>query len=62
MKSQVVMVLITDNQETELKIAYTTEFTINSFEYIDKNNINPILCPRCLVWLEGFIGADLDCD
>ena len=49
MKSQVVMVLITDNQETELKIAYTTEFTINSFEYIDKNNINPILCPRCLV-------------
>lgn len=31
------MVLITDNQETELKIAYTTEFTINSFEYIDKN-------------------------
>ena len=49
------------NQDTELKYAYTTEFTNTRF--INETSYSTeMLCPRYLIGTPGCIGAGLDCD
>ena len=54
-------VLVIGSQDTELKYAYTTQFTNTKFNDI-KSYSSISLCPRFLIGTPGCIGAGLDCD
>ena len=54
-------VLVIDNQETENKFAYTTDFTNTQIGANGNDYSNTKLCPRFLFGTSGCIGARLDC-
>ena len=54
-------VLVIGEQQTELKLAYTSEFTNCQYNETECNDEN-ILKPRILVGTTGCIGAGLDCN